>query len=93
MTSGKAFATVDRLLDEARGGPMYLRQPEIADMIVEVLFSHRKGFAALQHHCVCSDAKPCSFVDHSESSALGNHENGEKLHGKESQFNAGAHWE
>jgi hypothetical protein len=28
---------MDRLLDEARGGAVYLRQPAIADMIVEAI--------------------------------------------------------
>jgi putative DNA methylase len=37
VTSGQAFATMDRLLDEAREGPLYLRQPAIADTIVEAL--------------------------------------------------------
>jgi REP element-mobilizing transposase RayT len=31
----KAFASVDRLLDEARTGPLYLRHGEIAAMVVE----------------------------------------------------------
>jgi putative DNA methylase len=37
LNSGQAFAAMDRLLDEARGGPFYLRQPAIADMIVEAI--------------------------------------------------------
>jgi REP element-mobilizing transposase RayT len=37
MTSGQAFAAMDRLLDEARTGPCYLRQPALADMVVEAL--------------------------------------------------------
>jgi len=37
VTSGKAFAVLDRLLDESRTGPFYLRQPAIADMVVEVI--------------------------------------------------------
>jgi putative DNA methylase len=37
LTSGQAFAAMDRLLDDARSGPFYLRQPEIADMIVEAI--------------------------------------------------------
>jgi len=35
VTSGNAFAAMDRLLDQARAGPFYLRQPAIADMLVE----------------------------------------------------------
>jgi hypothetical protein len=37
LTSGQAFAVMDRLLDEVRTGAFYLRQPAIADMIVEAI--------------------------------------------------------
>ena len=37
LSSGQAFAALDRLLDEARSGPFHLRQPELANMIVEAL--------------------------------------------------------
>jgi putative transposase len=37
LNSGQAFAVIDRLLDNARSGPFYLRQPAIADMIVEAI--------------------------------------------------------
>jgi putative DNA methylase len=37
LSSGKQFAALDRLLDEARTGPFYLRQPEVADMFVNSL--------------------------------------------------------
>ena len=37
VSSGKAFAILDRLLDEARTGPYHLRQPAIADMLVQVI--------------------------------------------------------
>jgi putative transposase len=37
LPSGQAFAALDRLLDEARTGPLYLRQPAVADMVVEAL--------------------------------------------------------
>ena len=40
VSSGMAFAALDRLLDESRTGPFYLRRPMIADMVVEVI-----------HHC------------------------------------------
>lgn len=35
--SAQAFAATDRLLDEARVGPVYLRQPAVADMIVDAI--------------------------------------------------------
>jgi REP element-mobilizing transposase RayT len=37
LNSGKAFAAMDRLLDEACVGAFYLRQPAIADMLVEAI--------------------------------------------------------
>jgi REP element-mobilizing transposase RayT len=37
LPSGQAFAALDRLLDEARTGPFHLRQPALADMVVEAL--------------------------------------------------------
>ncbi|MBZ5723821.1 MAG: transposase [Acidobacteriia bacterium] len=37
LTSGQAFAAMDRLLDEGGDGPVYLRQPALADMVVEAL--------------------------------------------------------
>jgi len=37
LNSGQAFAAMDRLLDEARSGAFYLRQPDIADMIVDAI--------------------------------------------------------
>ena len=37
LNSGQAFAVLDRLLDEASNGSVYLRQPAIASMIVEAI--------------------------------------------------------
>jgi putative transposase len=37
VTSGEAFAVMDRLLDETRTGPAYLRMPEIASVVVEAI--------------------------------------------------------
>jgi putative transposase len=47
LTSGQAFAALDRLLDEAKSGPFYLRQPPIADMIVEAI---QYNATTLQHY-------------------------------------------
>lgn len=41
LTSGQAFAALDRLLDESRTGPFYLRQPPVATLVV----------AAIHHAC------------------------------------------
>ena len=35
--SGRAFLVIDRLLDQARTGPSYLREPAVAEMIVEAI--------------------------------------------------------
>jgi putative transposase len=35
---GRAFATIDKLLDEARTGPFCLRQDALAEMVVEALY-------------------------------------------------------
>ncbi len=37
LPSGPAFPALDRLLDEVRTGPFYLRQPAVADLVVEAL--------------------------------------------------------
>jgi len=37
LTSGKQFAMVDRLLDNARTSPFYLRQPALADLVVHAI--------------------------------------------------------
>jgi REP element-mobilizing transposase RayT len=37
LTSGQAFGAMDRLLDEARAGAFYIRQPAVADRIVEAI--------------------------------------------------------
>lgn len=36
-TSGKAFVTMDRLLDQAQCGPTYLKQPAIAEIVLTSL--------------------------------------------------------
>jgi REP element-mobilizing transposase RayT len=40
LTSGEAFVAMDRLLDHARTGPLFLKQPEVAE---EVLSSIDRG--------------------------------------------------
>src|ERR1700682_4459607 len=37
LTSGQAFAALDRLLDHATTGPLYLRQPALAAMVVDAI--------------------------------------------------------
>jgi REP element-mobilizing transposase RayT len=47
MDSGRAFVAMDRLLDDTRTGAFYLKQPEIADMIVEAIHYNA---SALEHY-------------------------------------------
>jgi REP element-mobilizing transposase RayT len=49
-TSGQAFVSMDRLLDTARKGPLYLRQPPIADMIVDALRYREHSLEHYQLH-------------------------------------------
>lgn len=52
-TSGQAFLMMDRLLDNSRTGPLYLRQPEIASMVVEALhYRERVGHYNLHNYVV-----------------------------------------
>jgi len=44
LNSGHAFAALDRMLDEASSGPFYLRQPRVADMIVEAMHFNANTF-------------------------------------------------
>ena len=47
LTSGQAFAAMDRLLDEARDGAFHLRQPAVADVVVEAI---HYGSDVLRHY-------------------------------------------
>ena len=37
LSSGQAFVAMDRLLDQTRAGPLYLRQADLADMVVKAI--------------------------------------------------------
>src|ERR1035438_7085239 len=47
VSAGNAFAAVDRLLDASANGPLFLRRPEIAEMVVAAL---RHGDCALHRY-------------------------------------------
>ena len=49
LPSGQAFAAMYRLLDETRNGPFHLRQPVLADMVVEALQHNSK---VLEHYAL-----------------------------------------
>jgi hypothetical protein len=37
LSAGKAFVWMDRYLDTTRLGPMFLKRPEVANLVVEAL--------------------------------------------------------
>ena len=50
LSSGQVFVAMDRLLDEARTGPFYLRQPEIADMVAEEILYNAENLGHYDLH-------------------------------------------
>jgi putative DNA methylase len=50
LSSGRVFVAADRLLDTARQGPLYLRQPEIASLVTEALAAGDERFHRYQLH-------------------------------------------
>jgi len=69
ITSGKAFLAMDRLLDSAHTGPLYLRNPLIAGMVVDAIH-YRNGAAYTLHNYVVMAnhvhllITPCEPVSH-----------------------------
>jgi putative DNA methylase len=49
-TDGKAFLVMDRLLDASATGPLFLRQPEIAGLVVAALRDGEGQFHRYQLH-------------------------------------------
>jgi len=49
-TSGEAFVMTDRLLDEGGSGPLHLKHPEIAELVVEALSDSDRRFQRCQLH-------------------------------------------
>jgi REP element-mobilizing transposase RayT len=50
VASRQAFAAVDRLLDRAREGPFFLRQPAIAQMVVDAILAGERRFRRYELH-------------------------------------------
>jgi REP element-mobilizing transposase RayT len=50
LAGGRAFVAMDRLLDHPRTGPVYLKQPEIAEMVVGALIDGDKRFHRYDLH-------------------------------------------
>jgi REP element-mobilizing transposase RayT len=53
FTAGRAFLAWDRLLDSARTGPLYLRQPEIAQLVKhQLLEAVADGWCSLDSYVI-----------------------------------------
>ena len=50
LSSGKAFVAIDRILDKSASGPLYLRMPEIAALVVKCLHDGERRFHRYQMH-------------------------------------------
>jgi REP element-mobilizing transposase RayT len=50
FNSGKAFVAMDRLLDRGSSGPLFLRRPEIAELVVSALHAGERKFHRYQLH-------------------------------------------
>ena len=50
LTSGRVFVAMDRLLDDARVGPVYLRRLDLADMVVESIHYHDQVLRKYELH-------------------------------------------
>ena len=89
LSSGQAFAAMDRLLDEARAGPFYLRQPELADMIVEAIQYNCRRVGALSPLGLRSHAESCSPVGDSRGAPAEDNQVVKGHYGQAGEYHAG----
>ena len=50
LTSGRAFVAMDRILDQARNGPVFLSRPEIAQLVIQALADGASRFRRYRLH-------------------------------------------
>jgi len=50
ITSGRAFVTMDRILDHARFGPLHLRRTDIAQLLVDAMRYRQEQLQHFQLH-------------------------------------------
>ena len=50
LSAGKTFVAMDRLLEETRSGPHYLKLPEVAQIVVEALHDGETRFQRYELH-------------------------------------------
>src|SRR5690242_4719386 len=55
LGSGRAFAAMDRLLDEGRTGPLYLKQPRIAQIVDDAICDRASRVYELHSYVVMSN--------------------------------------
>lgn len=53
VSSGRRFAEVDRILDRARFGPRWLRDPRVAEIVVQRILSGEDGRNPYAAHAFC----------------------------------------
>ena len=69
LTSGEAFVAMDRLLDTARFGPMYLKQPEVARLVRSSILFCAKD-CDLHAWVIMPNHVHLLFTPHADASAL-----------------------
>jgi hypothetical protein len=50
VSSGRAFVAMDRLLDKATTGPLFLRQESLAKIVVQAILDGERRFQRYQMH-------------------------------------------
>ena len=92
ITSGQAFVAMDRILDNARTGPLYLRQPEIAAMAVEAILYRQACVEHLPTARICRHGEPRPSTHHSTRGSLPAQAVPRKVHRTEGKPDAWPHW-
>jgi REP element-mobilizing transposase RayT len=71
LTSGEAFVAMDRLLDQARSGPMFLTQPDIVQLVLESIdYGAANGQYELHAFAIMSNHVHLSLTPHIDVSRL-----------------------
>jgi REP element-mobilizing transposase RayT len=50
LSSGRAFVAIDRLLDHAKDGPLFLRQESLANLVVQAIHDGEQRFCRYELH-------------------------------------------
>src|SRR5512144_2526384 len=60
QNTGRAFVWMDRFLDSARVGPLYLRQQPIAQLVVDSICYGAQHLQYYDLQSICRDGEPCA---------------------------------